>query len=74
MNTRTIAQKLKSTKLWTCLIGVAVGLYIYLGGDAEAVQTVAGAITSALSVITYIVTEGRIDAAAAGKDQEGGHA
>lgn len=64
MTTRTLAQKLKSTKLWACIAGVTVGIAIFMGADADTIQTVAGAVTALASVITYIVTEGKVDFAA----------
>ena len=64
MTTRTLTQKLKSTKLWACIAGVGVGIAIYMGADADTIQTVAGAVTALASVITYIITEGRVDFAA----------
>lgn len=64
MQTRTLSQKLKSTKLWAMIAGVVVGVAIYLGADADTIQTVAGAVTALASVITYIVTEGKVDFAA----------
>lgn len=66
MNTRTILQKLKSTKLWLAIAGVATGIYIALGGSMDNIQTVTGAVTAIISLVTYIVTEGKIDAAAVG--------
>jgi len=66
MQTRTIWQKLSSTKLWCAIAGVAVGAAIALGVDAGTIQTVAGAVTSIAALVTYIVTEGKIDAAAVG--------
>lgn len=66
MNTRTILQKLKSTKLWCAIAGIATGIYIVLGGDSNNIQVVAGAITSLVSVVAYIVTEGKIDSSAIG--------
>lgn len=74
MTTRTIAQKLRSTKLWLAIAGIATGIYIALGGSMDNVQTITGAITALASLVTYIITEGHIDAAAvgdtAGKVQE----
>ena len=64
MTTRTLTQKLKSTTLWACIAGVGVGIAIYMGADADTIQTVAGAVTALASVITYIITEGRVDFAA----------
>ena len=57
-------RKLSSRKLWTALAGVAAGLALAFGLDQEAVASTAGAVVSVISVVTYIVTEGRIDAAA----------
>lgn len=61
---KKVLEKLKSRKMWACLIGVAVGVAAMLGVEESTVSTIAGAVTSVLSVMTYIVTEGKIDAAA----------
>ena len=58
-------RKLKSRKLWAAVAGLVAGLAMVFGLDAETINIVAGAVTSAASVIAYIVTEGRIDAASA---------
>jgi len=63
MKTRTFWQKLKSTKLWCAIAGIAVGAAIALGVDAGTIQTVAGAVTSVISVVVFILTEGKLDAA-----------
>lgn len=55
-------RKLSSRKLWMAIAGVATGIALVLGADATEIQTVAGAVTSLVSVIAYIVTEGKIDA------------
>ncbi len=52
-----------SRKFITAAAGIAAGLFIVLGVDENTVSTVAGAVISAASLITYIVTEGKIDAA-----------
>ena len=57
-----IVRKLSSRKLWTALAGLAAGLALAFGLDQEAVSSCAGAVVSVVSVVTYIVTEGRIDA------------
>lgn len=60
----TILKKLSSRKLWAAIVGVATGLGIVFGLDADIITTVSGAVVAVASVITYIVTEGKIDAAA----------
>lgn len=59
---KEIMRKLSSRKLWTALAGIAAGLALAFGLDQEAVASTAGAVVSVVSVVTYIVTEGRIDA------------
>ena len=60
-------KKLKSRKFLTCVAGVVMGVCMIFGLDTNAVNTIAGAITSLASVIIYIYTEGKIDAAAVDK-------
>jgi len=55
--------KLTSRKFLACVAGVVIGLCVAFKADAGTVQTVAGAVESVVSLITYIITEGRIDAA-----------
>ena len=57
-------EKLKSRKLWAALLGVAVGIGLAFGIDGDSITAVAGAVTALVSVVTYIRTEGKIDAAA----------
>ena len=59
-----LAQKLSSRKLWAAVAGVVTGLAMVFGLDENVITSVAGAVVSLTSVITYIVTEGKIDAAA----------
>ena len=59
----TIKEKLSSRKLWTALIGIAIGLAMVFGLDPTAVNTVSGAVVSLVSAVVYIYTEGRIDVA-----------
>ncbi|MEG2097443.1 MAG: hypothetical protein RRY65_04675, partial [Pseudoflavonifractor sp.] len=44
--------------------GVVTGLAMVFGLDEGTISTVAGAVVSVASVITYIITEGRVDATA----------
>ncbi len=62
-----ILKKLSSRKFWMALAGVATGVAVAFGVDSGAIATVAGAVTAVLSVASYVVTEGRIDAAAVEK-------
>jgi hypothetical protein len=57
-----ILRKLSSRKLWLALAGIATGIAMVLGADSNDISTVAGAMTAIASVVTYIITEGRIDA------------
>lgn len=55
-------RKLTSRKLWLALAGAATGAALALGVDAGEISRVAGAVTTLLSVMTYVVTEGAADA------------
>lgn len=56
-------QKLSSRKLWACIAGVVTGLALVFGLDESVINSVSGAVVSAASIITYIITEGKIDEA-----------
>nr|DAH99684.1 MAG TPA: holin [Caudoviricetes sp.] len=58
-------QKLSSRKLWAALAGVAVGLVVAFGGEAETIKTVAGSVMSVVSAIIYILAEAGVDKASA---------
>lgn len=60
----TLKRKLSSRKLWAAIVGVVTGLSMVFGLDEATVSTVAGAVVSVMSLMTYIITEGKIDAAA----------
>ncbi len=66
----TIMRKLSSRKLWAALAGIVTGLAMVFGLDENTISTVAGAVVSIASVITYIMTEGKIDAASVKKAVE----
>ena len=61
-----ILKKFKSRKLWVAVIGVLMGVAMIFGVDPNVAETVSGAVVAVVSVVTYIVTEGKIDAAAVG--------
>lgn len=62
----TLKRKLSSRKLWAAIAGVVSGLAIVFGLDENILSSVAGAVVTVASLITYIITEGKIDAAAVG--------
>ena len=57
-----IIRKLSSRKLWVAIAGIVTGIAVALGVDGGDLTTVAGAVTTIISVMTYIITEGKIDA------------
>lgn len=59
--------KLKSRKFLVALAGIIVGVALISGADSGAITAVSGAVTALASVVSYILTEGRIDAAAVGQ-------
>lgn len=61
---KEILSKFTSRKLWAAIIGIMAGLAVIFGVDEGVITTIAGAVVSASSVVAYIITEGRIDAAA----------
>lgn len=56
-------EKLMSRKFWAMIIGVVMGVAMAFGVDASEVSEVAGAMTSLVSLVMYMYTEGKIDAA-----------
>ena len=68
---KNFLKKLTSRKFLAALAGVATGLAMVFGVDETTISTVAGAVTTVASVVSYIMSEGMVDAAAvrAGKDK-----
>ncbi len=64
-------QKLSSRKLWACIVGVGMGVAIAFGLDEGTITTIAGSVTSLVSIIAYVLAEGKVDAAAVGQDNIG---
>ena len=59
-------KKITSRKFFAALAGLVAGLAMVFGLDESIITQVSGAVVSVASVIAYIVTEGKIDAAAVG--------
>lgn len=54
-------KKFTSRKLWLAIAGVTTGIAVILGVDGSEITDISGAIVSLASVMTYIITEGKID-------------
>lgn len=67
---RTFVNKITSRKLLLAAAGVLTGLVAFFGLDENIVSQIAGAVVSIASIVTYIITEGKVDAAAVRKNQE----
>ena len=61
---QTFIKKITSRKFLTCIAGVVLGICMIFGLDENTVSTIAGAITAIASIVSYILSEGKIDAAA----------
>ena len=63
-------RKLSSRKLWAAVAGIVTGLAMVFGLDEGTISSVAGAVVSVAAVVAYIITEGKVDEAAAKKTAE----
>lgn len=50
--------------------GVATGVAMILGAQGSEISDIAGAVTALASIVTYIVTEGKVDAAGVAAKKE----
>ena len=62
MNQIDWKRKLSSRKLWAAIAGIVTGLAMVFKLDESTISSVAGAVVSVASVVTYIITEGKVDA------------
>ena len=67
---KTFLEKLTSRKFLAAAAGLVTGLAMVFGLEESVMTTVSGAVVAVASLITYIVTEGRIDAEAVGDAAE----
>lgn len=58
-------RKLSSRKLWAAAAGIVTGLAMVFGLDESTISSVAGAVVSLASVVSYIIAEGKVDAESA---------
>ncbi len=56
-------RKLSSRKFWAAVSGVVISIMIIFGADSGSQERIAGAITSAGVLVTYILAEGAADKA-----------
>ena len=61
---KAFLKKLTSRKFLAAVAGIAVGVALIFGVDEGVITTVSGAVAAVASVVSYILAEGRIDAAA----------
>lgn len=61
---QTFIKKITSRKFLTCVAGIVIGLCTMFGIDENAVSTISGAVIAVGSITTYIMAEGKVDAAA----------
>lgn len=64
---KNFIEKIKSRKFLTCIAGIIMGVCMVFGLDEGTIDTIAGAIVAVGSIVTYIYTEGKIDAEAVDK-------
>ena len=68
-----LKKKLTSRKFWAAVAGFVAGLAVVFGLDEDIIAQVAGLVGSIASVVAFIVTEGKVDAASAeAREQKGG--
>lgn len=63
-------RKLSSRKFWAAVSGVVISVMMIFGADSSSQEKIAGAITSAGVLVTYILAEGGTDKAALNSDEQ----
>ena len=63
-------RKLSSRKFWAAVSGVVISVMIIFGADSGSQERIAGAITSAGVLVTYIFAEGGTDKAAINSEEK----
>lgn len=58
-----LKEKLTSRKFWAAVAGFVAGMAVVFGLDESIITQVAGVVGSIASVISFIVVEGKVDAA-----------
>lgn len=58
-----LKRKITSRKLWLAIVGIVTGIALALGVPSSEISSIVGSVISVISAATYIVVEGKIDAA-----------
>ncbi len=56
-----LKRKLTSRKFWVTAVSLIAGIAQLLGADGELTALICGAALSVFPVVTYILTEGKLD-------------
>lgn len=67
MNKINWKQKLSSRKFWTLITAALVAVLICIGADSGSIEKITAMVGAFSAVVAYIMAEGKVDAAAAGK-------
>lgn len=59
---KTLGVKFSSRKFLAAVAGIVIGVSMIAGADEATAEAIAGAVVSVLSVVSYIIIEGKIDA------------
>ncbi len=70
MSGKEVLKKLTSRKFIAMLLGVALGCAMAFGVEGDEISTIAGSVTSIVSLVYYMFTEGKIDRAALSETTE----
>ena len=60
---KELRRKLASRKLWAAVCGLVVGIAAAFGIEENEIAQIAGIVTSAASVVSYILGEASVDCA-----------
>lgn len=63
-------RKLSSRKFWAAVSGVVISVMMIFGADSGSQEKIAGAITAAGMLVTYILAESGTDKAALNSDEQ----
>ena len=70
MKKEDIVRKLTSRKFWAAVVGFVTALLVAFGVKDADITQIVGGITAGATLIAYIVGEGMVDVARAGKETE----